>query len=381
MSHAKTFILLGIFTVNFLFSENNSNCNPKCPPQKCEPAVCKPKPKCPPVKCEPVKCKEEEKPECEVPKAPDSSAYVAPGRINVCTTWDFNLSASFIYWEPREKGLELGIPFNNTNMDFNKSELQNMDFTYKMGFKAALGFNFENDNWTSLFEYTRFHMTHNSKSTRPDWADRFNAIWFSNAEDNTTEIKGRWKLNLDIIDFRIARPSYFGEKFILTPLFGGKGGWIDQNYRSTILYNGSYVQNNLKSRSWLIGPRAGIDSKWLLGSAFRINGDFAFSLFYQYFRSITMKRQNINAPDSLEANVLNKKGYVNPAIETAVGLGWGSYFSRNKYHFDLLANYEFQFYFNQNMMRSLKDNYDAKSDSSPGDLMFHGLTVTMKFDF
>ncbi len=307
--------------------------------------------------------------------------YNYPGRINVQGSWDLFIIGNFIYWEPREKGLELGIP-SSSDMASRTGSVANMDFEYKPGFKVGLGLNFDHDNWVGFIEFTRLHMTIGDKKTRPDWASSFQPSWFTSGQDaNTTELKGRWKLDLDILDFELGRPEYVGQKLIFKPFFGLRGGWIDQTYIATRIVSNIQSLNNIKSRSWLVGPRAGIDTQWLLGAGFRFNGDIAASLFYQYFRNVTMKRQNYANPSILDANIRNNEGYITPQIDMAIGLGWGKYFGKSKYHFDILANYELQYYFNQNMMRDLKNMFDSRVSSSPDDLMFHGLTFAMRFDF
>jgi hypothetical protein len=54
--------------------------------------------------CPPDPCKT-----CEIPGGPMQSAYSHPARVNVCGSWDVFASASFLYWQPMEEGLNLGI--------------------------------------------------------------------------------------------------------------------------------------------------------------------------------------------------------------------------------------------------------------------------------
>ena len=140
-------------------------------------------------------------------------------------------------------------------------------------------------------------------------------------------------------------------------------------------------QNRLKSRSWLVGPRAGLNTNWLFGEGFRAYGDMAASLVYQYYKSITMQRTDTTDTSLLGYNYANKIGYVTPVFELGLGLGWGTYFDCNNWHFDLILGYDFQYYWNQNMMRDLRDKVDTTCGFSPGDLMLHGLTITARFDF
>ena len=66
--------------------------------------------------------------------------------------------------------------------------------------------------------------------------------------------------------------------------------------------------------------------------------------------------------------------------DMSIGLGWGSYFACQDYHFDLLAPYDFNVMWGQNMMRQLVSSY-SYTVGAPGDLQIQGLTVTARFDF
>ena len=77
-----------------------------------------------------------------------------------------------------------------------------------------------------------------------------------------------------------------------------------------------------------------------------------------------------------------KKAYFNPNFEIALGMAWGSYFCDDNWHIDLLVAYEFHIFWYQNMMRKMLDGILAFDiDSTPGDLILHGLTVSLRLDF
>ena len=71
-----------------------------------------------------------------------------------------------------------------------------------------------------------------------------------------------------------------------------------------------------------------------------------------------------------------------------IGLGWGSYFCSDKWHFDLSVAYEAQRYSQTNYMAQEAQMLNIDSDRSissglvkPGDNFLHGLTVTARIDF
>ncbi len=65
-----------------------------------------------------------------------------------------------------------------------------------------------------------------------------------------------------------------------------------------------------------------------------------------------------------------------------LGIGWGRYFNCRNYHLDFLLTYDFQIFWNQNMMRQLVDNIASGGVStSANNLYLQGLTARAQFDF
>ncbi len=77
---------------------------------------------------------------------------------------------------------------------------------------------------------------------------------------------------------------------------------------------------------------------------------------------------------------MNDYGTVRPMLDLGLGIGWGMYAFDNQYHFDFLATYDFNVYWNQNMMRTLADDFAIGVPSS-NDLFQQGLTLRAQFDF
>ena len=273
-----------------------------------------------------------------------------------------------------------------------------MDFDYHPAFKVSAGIGFNRDDWTACVEYTRFHSKDsNHKTISKDNLTELLILSTWNASNQTFASKADWKLKNDLIDLSFGRPYYLGKKIVIKPHFGLRGGWIDQKYHleETFLSDDTELNSftNVKSDSWLIGPRAGVKTNWLLGKGFNFFGNIATSLFYQDFST----KYNYNyttivleTTRDISVNEKQDNHYITPNLECALGLGWGSYFAKNKAHFNLSAGYEFHIFWNQNLMKSLaekvKSGTGSTSDGSitetkEGDLMLHGLTVSARFDF
>ncbi len=304
-------------------------------------------------------------------------AYNAPANIDVdgIQTW---ASVSYMLWNASEKGLELGHMYSNAPTQ-HQGKVVNMDFDYKSGFKISVGYNTNHDAWQVYADYLRLHLTDSKNESLSANMTAISTYWFETARDATVA-NAKWKLGIDLLDLMIARPCYVGKKLVFSPHFGIMGGWIDQKYNVKYTIGSVVPESKNKADSWLIGPKAGLDTKWLFYKGFRMFANLDLSIFYQDFNS-KAKQETYNNPATLAANYKNNKGYVNPSCEVFTGLGWGMYFSNRKAHVDLLAGYDFMVFFEQNMMRYLNDMISSRTGASPGNLCLHGLTTTLRFDF
>lgn len=363
-------------------------CNSCSAPAKEECAPCKKCEICPP--CEPCK------PCCtDIVRIgePCNCAYNAPARIDPACGWDTWISGSFLYWQAKEKGLELAqliITHRDDNF-LQKQKLVNMKFDYHPAFKLGFGYSFERDDWNIYLEYTRFNAKDSKTINISDDVFVFTdliTLWFSSVDTQTfTNISAKWKLDYNMFDLEISRPYYLGKKIIFKPHYGLRGGWINQKYNLDAIYFDSGIDFLLHARqkenSWLIGPRAGIDSDWLIGCDFRIFANIAGSLFYQKFDT-TIKQFAPITPSFSEgtfAQINNKDSFLTPNIEFELGLGYGSYFYHNQWHFDLTIGYDFHYFWNQNQIQGLSESISIPAAFDVGNLILHGLNLTARIDF
>jgi len=301
------------------------------------------------------------------------AAYNAAARIDVQCSWDIFVTASFIYWHASQDAMDLATPAVS---DFNKVLVQN--FEYKPGFKVGLGMDFDHDNWVAFMEYTWFHQTSNtSGNTAPNGSTYDMSSWFATESVDPTSVSSKWKTNLDILDASLSRPYYQGRKLTILPFGGLRGAWIRQNLNVAGKTGTATTISHNHSQSWSVGPRGGMQAHWMLGCGFRFEGDVSGSLLYTRYTKVTHYEDGV-ANSAVTTNDYNT---LRPMADMGVGLGWGSYFDRQNYHFDLLATYDFNVMWGQNMMRQLANVINIGSADQPGNLYLHGLTVTARFDF
>lgn len=371
-----------------------------CAPEACEPCdscnTCEPCKTCEP--CEPCK------PCCtETPKTgePCTCAYNAPARIDPACGWKAWVTASFIYWQPKMKGLDLGdlVQADAGANNYTISKI-NLDFDYKPGFKVGAGFSICRDDWTLYLEYTRLNCDNsNSMDLGSDFNETTNYIENGTASLGTTlmnsgfpyrSVKQKWELDYNMFDLELGRPYYLGKKLVFKPHFGMRGGWInhrvnfDGNYQYATLAFADYFARD-KLDTWLIGPRAGVKADWMIGCDFKVITNVAGSLTYQNFKPYINVTEPVQAgvTTARSAVVSNEISYLTPNVEFALGLGYGTYFCNKEWYFDIGATYDFHYFWNQNFIRNLDDSigYLNFPDGAAGDLMLHGLTITARLDF
>lgn len=343
-------------------------------------------------------CPSSEAPACQVPIVPPTPAYTAPARTNVCGDYDIYISGAFLYWEATENGLDLAFTVsanaNGTNnfeaLNHTTESLIGFNFKYKPAFRLDLGYNFNYDDWTLNLRYTRFNFSETTTLNKP--SDRtLRSKWLEVAGAytvvNLISLKSKWETDFNIFDLDLSRTFYEGKQLSCKTLFGLKGGWIDQKYKQTGYFRS--LEPPLISRnstdSWLIGPRGGLDGKWHLGQGVSILGNASTSLFMQKFYDLITQHTNQHNPSLYLRNKKSKKELIiNASFEYQIGLHYGTYFYRNKCHFDIFAAYETQVYLSQNEMRSQYDAVSTTDDrgySPPSNLGIHGLTLSARFDF
>lgn len=415
MNRISKLIALGVclLCVHFAYAAGNNSCEPSCPPAPCakpcppEPCVkpCPPKPcpkPCPPKPCKPCP------PVCFERGYPDTqcclpSAYNEPAdyELGPCP-WDFWFNASFTYWTAYQEGMDLarsGATYADNNSVSDYSFLY-QDTEWKPGFKVGLGLDIGHDNWSGSAEYTWFRSTTSTSANAPSApAGGTNPFWaptnwaLDNVQGNThlSALSSTWRLSMDILDGALTRPYYQGTHLIVAPFGGLRAAWIRQNLKIQATPIPQTVGNqtnpdaffHAKSSSWALGPRAGFQGEWHIGCGFRLEGDVAGSIMYTRYSSISASADALDftAGDFPSAVSISDYNTIRFNNDMNVGLGWGSYFDCRNYHFDLLLTYDFQIFWNQNVMRKIADDVELLSSYAPGNLYLQGLTIKAQFDF
>ncbi len=319
--------------------------------------------------------------------------YNSSCRINLGNPCNVFVSGSFIYWQPIQENMELGVVSNTTDdLDLVNGDDVDLHFRYKPGFKVGLGLNFDYDHWDTFVEYTWFrateHVEKNLDCNNPDIA--LLPAWqipnFLNPQ--YTSGSEKWRLRMDLVNWDLARSYFVGKHLCFRPFIGLRGAFIRQNVdvdytnvtpSDLLIWPSTCV--NESSRSWGIGPRMGLSSNWNFCNGFRLygNGDVDV-LFTQY----DLRSKQSSAVTTANRYIVRKDdaNYLRTHLDLGLGLGWGTYLDCKKYHLDLSADYSFQVFFDQNMFRNTVSAQAVGKGILPnGNLYLQGLTVTARFDF
>ncbi len=368
-------ISLYLLSLQFVYAE-------ECPDPEC------PKP------C-PVVCFERGYPDtkCCLP-----SAYNEPAQygLSPCAQ-NFWFDTSFTYSVAYQEGMDLaqssatltGVPLDVPEETFTLFQ----DTQWKPGFKIGLGSDLGHDHWSWYAEYAWFRSKTRTSAVAPGGPDGSALpVWKINnwelTQDGTASaISSNWRLRMDLLDLAVTRPYYQGTHLIIAPFGGIRATWIRQNLRiesTPSIAVGTALSEAIfhhRSASWGLGPRAGFQGEWHLGYGLRLEGDVAASLLFTRYTDVSaladpdIVGSHPHAADYSNYNTIRYNNDMN------IGIGWGRYFECRDFHLDLLLTYDFQVFWNQNMMRVLVDNIDRGVSGAAHNLYLQGMTLRAQFDF
>lgn len=362
-------------------------------------------------------------PEFTPPPSPTVCAYNAPYGVDLLCQWDIFLKGSFIWLEAKEENLSLGTIYTTQTTGGSPPDgsppplgvsraISEFGFEYKPGFKVGLGINFDCDNWELYAEYTYLHPSvSTSISPFTAYVDANDVLTvsqiipagfgYSQNDNFYNGATGNWDLKLDLADLELARQYYVGRCLTFRSFGALRAAWIRQDY--TAEYQGYNQTNDLaqsvtykqtaNTKSWAIGPRVGVDAKWLFCGGFRFFGNTSGSLLFTKYTKVSENSARLVTTIATGAQVIIPQDtarftsdpcYVRPQAEMTIGAGWGDYFFCNKWYFDLEVGYTFNVFWNQNMfLETLVTNTSAQLPTKVkgGDLSLHGLVVTARLDF
>lgn len=312
----------------------------------------------------------------------------------VCRNHDFFTTASFIFWQPSQENMQLGVVSNNSApLDLVNGYVANISSTFQPGFKVGFGMNYYNrEDWDTFIEYTWFQ-SKESVQVCLDPNNIFLALlpaWqiplFLNPQyDSGFEV---WNLSMNLIDWDFGRGCNIGGRHSVRPFIGIRGASIKQAVDVDYLnqpgsdrgfFPSTFVDESI--RSWGIGPRLGAVLNLDLHKGVRFIAGGEWDILYTQYR-IKSSQKSDTVLSNQYIIIMDNINYLRAHTNIDLGFAWGRFFCDHKFHLDLLADYSFQVFFDQNMFPSIASAEAVGKITIPnGNLYIQGLTLTIRFDF
>lgn len=325
-----------------------------------------------------------------------------PGAYNqsasyVCNDgWDVDVTADYVYWKWQQDSLQLGTVVAGGSL-LNVISLDGDSYAvfqnpgYKSGFQVGVGFNMPGmDDWHLYSEYTCYRNTDNNILT----TSVAHPFVFSGTRSPESELQflsysgtitSEAKLGFQSLDFLVERSFYSGKKLTADIGVGLRSQWISQKLSSSSPFLvdetfGNLTISNLSfvyhMKSWGLGPKLMLNTNWLLGYGIKALANFGTSILYTQYNSRNSHDQNIPIVGVLSSREkgLDNYGTLRAVTEAFLGLGWGSYFCNDRFYTDLSVGYDFNVFWDYNMMF-------AASSQTIGSMYLHGMNIQLRFDF
>jgi len=294
------------------------------------------------------------------------AGYPLPVNLNLCCSWNAYASGDFLYLgSVRDVATPIAQRFtfvNGINFQIDRTTkdlLQNS--SYKPGFRVAIGvdldsvildatylryyshttshFNTDNNQGIALTTYAGSILESSLATGLP--------VLFSN-------VKSSFHLNVDRLLVSAQRPVYMGKRITMNLNYGLLAYWNEQkwDFNCTALaappavFPPVLTSNGFATaihKTWAVGPSLGFKAVGFLPCSFKAIFNIDLSLQYGFMYRGETVTSFPAVPFATNNTTITRDhaGYSQAVQNAEIGLGWGSYFGCDKYHFDLYATYNF----------------------------------------
>ncbi len=310
--------------------------------------------------------------------------YASENQSNPCQeerTGHVDVFADFLYWHTTET---IDWAFHLLKQgNVQTTTLQTLEFGWSPGFRVGIGYNGGCD-WDTQAYYTHFKTLasdHSSAGLGTVQSEFLGAKLSMLGTYQTGKID--LKLDLNMLDWELGRTFCASNALFLRPMIGIKGGWIDQRintkWEKDIVFFAVIpitVTDNLKNNFWGVGPKIGVDGKWVLGC----NCRWYFSLFGDVTGAFMWGHWKITDEfrDTFQTTIFTKvrdRNFGALMLQGLIGIGFDYNFDNCPSHFSVKLGYEIEDWLNQYQV------FDNGTGAHNNDLIFQGLTLRMRLDF
>jgi len=408
---ARTYLALGALSVSAFagadefYQDHHFGGNyGACCPQECQPECC-------PQPCAPQPC-------CEA--APTCNWGYNPPAYQHCSTNpcggfmdSLRFRADFLWWRASVDNMEFGteIALDTTSASagtalFERARVKKPNQKFDPGFRIGLATICPDGCWDAAIVWTHFHTVAHARGasipeTSAGYAVDFYPAYSSIGDLPATFAKGRWTLDMDLIDLELAHKYYVTKCLVMRPSLGLRCARIDQGFRA--FTTGSFTEDgtinflsdvHAKNNFLGVGPRIGIDLEFDFGFGLSLWGQAAGSVLFGTFDRHFREDYTATGTDSVTTLVGDGKQSADRAsravTDLAIGLKWDHCFCWcNHYHpvsfivaWEHHAFYNFNnFAFNSDSISTSGELTGIGSRGRQGDLYTQGLTISACIGF
>ena len=332
-----------------------------------------------------------------------------PARPVVKEGVDMFVTGELLVWKATQDDMAYAVQLdqNPTINGFNSGKVKNWRGKWAAGFRVGLGYNMAHDGWDIDAYWTHFNM--HGKSEEDDNECECVAIFqpvfqpkdFNNG--NTTAVfvleaeARKWKLDINMVDLEMGREFFVSKWLTLRPFVGLRGAWVRQKFEVEYAGNGTFASNyttllagansvdfeSMKTHMWGVGPRAGLNTQWGVGSGVSFYGNLALSTVWGRTKvtEVANAQNEVAATEAEIEHFSNKFSATRAILDLALGLRYDTTFADDSWAWGIWAGWESHYFWSQNKLFNFGGHSNGEFYQYDGDLATNGVTIGMSFDF
>jgi hypothetical protein len=279
----------------------------------------------------------------------------------------FFTNFSFLYWKAFNHGWLVAHKRSYPISTSSGSEYTHLDpielhFDWSPGLRWGLGYKSKYDSWNFQGIYTWIRFGADKKMTASDFAF-INATISLGIEPNNSYtygtplgfykfISARWSLNHNVGDIQFARDFFITKALILQPLLGARVATLFQTMnahfgQNTVVgFAQQWYAYKIRNNYWGIGPRIGVDCKWVLPHNVGFTGLITGSLLYG---KVTIEQLTWSTTTNIfqqTGSARSSENMIAPNLQMALGLDWGMSFYKDKMYWGMNIAWELNYWWN-----------------------------------
>ncbi len=244
---------------------------------------------------------------------------------------------------------------------------------FNWGFRVGVGYQMPFDDWELALDWTRIHEQFNARE-RSKHHEHLR-LDLEDADLSPKSIHGHARIKIDYLDLALRREFLVTRFLGLKPQVGLRSLWLREHNHIDYSVKRENPHFKTKNNFWGIGPKFGLDTRWMLGWGFSIYGDMSLDLLYGRFK-LENKVNTDQKKHHIEAELESSPRTILPMTDLSLGLQWDRLYSDNNYHLNFFIGWEHHVFFQagQTDVAQVADRNNANFTTS-------GLTFGGRFDF